>query len=62
MSRIEVLQLAVNMLKVKKSSPTEYKNTYSDIDPALQSADVIADIQTGLDQGLILKNSGTFSP
>lgn len=61
-SRIEVLNIAVNMLRGEKSAAADYNNTYTDITPAGNSQETVAVIQTGLDNGLIFPNNGAFEP
>ena len=61
-SRIEVLNIAVNMLRGLKSSASEYNDTYSDITREGNSQETVSVIQTGLDNGLIFPNNGAFEP
>ncbi len=61
-SRIEVLNIAVNMLHGPKSSATEYDNTYTDITLQRNSQETVWVIQTGLVNNLIYPNNGAFEP
>ncbi len=61
-SRIEVLNIAVNMLHGPKSAATEYDNTYTDITLQGNSQETVSVIQTGLVNNLIYPNNGAFEP
>lgn len=61
-SRIEVLNIAVNMLRGPKSPATEYDNTYTDITLQGNSQETVSVIQTGLVNNLIYPNNGAFEP
>lgn len=60
-SRWEVLEIAVNMMRKELSPDSEYANTYSDISSE-KNADLIPLIQTALDEKLIYPNGGPFQP
>lgn len=61
-SRIEVLNIAVNMLHGPKSAATDYDDTYTDITTTGNSQETVAVVQTGLDNNLIFPNNGAFEP
>lgn len=61
-SRIDVLNIAVNMLHRPKSVATDYDNTYTDITTTGNSQETVAVVQTGLDNNLIFPNNGAFEP
>lgn len=61
-SRIEVLNIAVNMLHGPKSAATEYDDIYTDITTTGNSQETVSVIQTGLDNNLIFPNNGAFEP
>lgn len=49
------------MLRTEKSLSADYHDVYVDI-TSEEHEDTLSTIQTGLDHGLILPNSGSFSP
>ena len=61
-SRIEVLNIAVNMLHGPKTPATDYTNVYTDITGEGNSQETVSVVQTGLDNGLIFANNGAFEP
>jgi len=60
-SRAEVLEIAVNMMRKELSDDSKYTNTYTDISSE-KNANLIPLIQTGLDYKFIYPNGGTFQP
>ena len=56
-SRLEVLQTAVNMLRTEKAPYTEYGNTYTDIILRDDNQETVSLIQTALENGLISPNN-----
>lgn len=62
LARIEVLQMAVDMRRVGRSSPESYEGTYTDVDVVTYGESLVALVQTGLDQGFLSRNRSTLNP